>query len=28
VVWCLVPGLGHTMWPESHKATWDFFSKL
>ncbi len=28
VVWCLVPGLGHTIWPESHKATWDFFSKL
>lgn len=28
VVWCLVPGLGHTVWQESPKATWDFFSKL
>ncbi len=28
VVWCLVPGLGHTIWPESNQATWDFFSKL
>jgi len=28
VVWCLVPGLGHSIWSESNKATWDFFSKL
>lgn len=28
VVWCLVPGLGHQIWPDSNQATWDFFSKL
>lgn len=26
-VWCLVPGLGHALWPSNAaKATWDFFA--
>jgi polyhydroxybutyrate depolymerase len=28
VVWCRIPGLGHDVWSEGPKATWDFFSRL
>ncbi len=28
VAWCSVPELGHDVWWEGVKATWDFFSKL
>ncbi len=24
VVWCLIPGMGHTIWQEGAKAGWDF----
>lgn len=27
-VWCLVPGLGHTIWQSASEATWAFFASL
>ena len=26
VVWCEIPGLGHTIWDQSARASWNFFS--
>lgn len=28
VVWCEIPDLGHTIWSEGPRATWNFFSSL
>jgi polyhydroxybutyrate depolymerase len=28
VVYCEVPGIGHNLWSEAPKATWNFFSQL
>jgi polyhydroxybutyrate depolymerase len=28
VVWCKVPGIGHRVWSEGPKASWDFFASL
>jgi polyhydroxybutyrate depolymerase len=27
-VWCLIPGLGHSIWPSGVSATWKFFAAL
>lgn len=28
VVWCLIPGMGHTIWQEGTKAGWDFIKGI
>jgi polyhydroxybutyrate depolymerase len=28
VVYCEIPGLAHTIWPDAARATWNFFSSL